>query len=100
MDEKITVHGIEFGDPENPKAIIAFLDKGNQHNQYGIGVYPILDNTGIKLGDEVPFDRIGNLEFVILFRTETSVDTWIEHLKWIKETIRKINTCNNEEQDS
>ena len=88
-DDKILA--IEFGDPENPLAVAAFYDKPYK---YGISIHPVLDGAGLKNGDIVPEDKVGDADFCLLFRSKTSVQTIIEELQWIEHAM-EINEGEN-----
>lgn len=87
MNDKNNVLGIEFGNPSNPIAIAALYNE--QEEEYGIGIYPVLNNEGLKPGNEVPSDRVGAMDFLLIFRTETSVNTMIDNLNWIKYRMKE-----------
>lgn len=89
MNDESTVLGIEFGNPSNPIAIGPMYNE--EEKKYAITIYPVLNNEGLKSGDEVPFERIGNLDFLLVFRTESSVNTMIDSLNWIKDRMKEEN---------
>lgn len=87
MNDESMVLGIEFGNPSNPIAIGAMYNE--EEKKYGITIYQVLNNEGLKPGDEVPFERVGNLDFLLIFRTESSVNTMIDSLNWIKDRMKE-----------
>ena len=87
MDDKDTILGIEFGNPDNPMAITHIYNENEE--KHAIALYPILNAEGLNPGDEVPLDRIGDMDFLLIFRTESSVNTMIEYLSDIKEEMEK-----------
>jgi hypothetical protein len=86
---------IEFGNSDHHLAIqVISVDFTNDPNkltneQFAIGIYPILDAKGLKPGDEVSIDNIGDMESCIIFQTETSVDCLIKSLKYIKKLMNE-----------
>ena len=93
MNDESTVLGIEFGNPSNPIAIAAVYSE--QEEKHGIAIYPVLNNDGLKPGDDVAFDRVGDMDFLLIFRTETSINTMIDSLNWIKDRMKEEKEKNN-----
>ena len=89
MDNKDTILGIEFGDPDNPIAIAHIYNEIEE--QHGIAIRPVLNTEGLNTGDDVSIDRVGDIEFLLIFRTETSVNTMIKCLLDIKEEMEQEN---------
>lgn len=87
MDNKDTILGIEFGDPDNPIAIAHIYNENEE--KHAIAIYPILNNEGLNPGDVVPNDRTGDMDFLLIFRTESSVNTMIECLLDIKKEMEQ-----------
>ena len=80
---------IEFGNPENPVAIGVGYAEATRDNKpvCAISVTPIINGAYIKSGEIVPEENLGDMEAIIVFRTETSVDTFIKSLMEIKEMM-------------
>lgn len=87
MNDKDTILGIEFDDPDNPIAIAHIYNENEE--KHAIAIYPILNAEGLNSGDEVPSDRIGDMDFVLIFRTESSVNTMMKCLSHIKEKMEQ-----------
>ena len=87
MNDESRVLGIEFGNPSNPIAIASMYSE--EEKKYAVAIYPVLNNEGLGPGDEVPFERVGDMDFLLVFRTESSVNTMIDSLNWIKDRMKE-----------
>ena len=92
MDDKDMVLGIEFGDPDNPIAIAHIYNENEE--KHAIAIHPVLNAEGLNPGDDVPLDRIGDMDFLLIFRTESSVNTMIECLLDIKKEMEQKKQMN------
>lgn len=87
MNAENKVLGIEFGNPSNPIAIASVYNE--EEKRHAVAIYPVLNNEGLEPGDEVPFERVGDMDFLLAFRTESSVNTMIDSLNWIKNRMKE-----------
>lgn len=92
MDNKDAILGIEFGDPYNPIAIAHIYNEIEE--QHGIAIRPVLNTEGLNTGDDVSIDRVGDIDFLFIFRTEASVSTMIKILLEIKEEMEQEKQMN------
>lgn len=92
MKDKDKILGIEFGNPDKPIAIANIYNENEE--KHGIAFYPILNAEGLNIGDDVPPDRIGDMDFMLIFRTESSVNAMIECLSNIKEEMEQKKQMN------
>lgn len=88
MDYLIEVPGIELGNSENPKVVRKYCN-ADMHD-YGITISPVL----ILEDNKAEEPAIGDYEFVILFRTLSSINSMIEALEEIKCEFMKENIEN------
>lgn len=92
MNDKDTTLGIELGNPDNPIAIANIYNENEE--EHGIAFYPVLNAEGLNTGDDISPDRVGNMDFILIFRTESSVNVMMDCLSNIKKEMEQKKQMN------
>jgi len=92
MDDKDTILSIELGNPDTPIAIANIYNENEE--KYGIAFYPVLNAEGLNTGDDISPDRVGDMDFILIFRTESSVNVMMDCLSNIKKEMEQKKQMN------